>query len=352
MQLLLFEQTMSDHIRKEQICQNCGNFVKDTFCGNCGQKNSDSRHAFWHLFTHFISDLFHYDNSFWTSLRVLLFKPGKLSEEYMDGKRKSQINPFSLYIFISFVAIFSAGFLPNSSKINDLIRENLSRVDTKKNFDNFLTNKIVKDSDGKEILPKDEYTKGEVVSILKFYKKDLEELSNFVNSLKQDGPKTLFILMPIFAFFLWFFYRKKRKYYFDSGIFTLHLFSYTFALFILFVALSKGIYTINPSWNHLSIVNFFLLAWIIYFLVACVKFYKDSWFKVILKSIFILFINALLYVFIFVGLIFFEGYFKTNLISSETENNRPVKNLDKKIKEEFSKDLQKTLKETKKDSLP
>ncbi|WP_313029343.1 hypothetical protein [Soonwooa sp.] len=39
-------------------------------------------------------------------------------------------------------------------------------------------------------------------------------------------PKALFIYLPIFAFFLWIFHNKKKWWYFDHDIFTLHYFSF------------------------------------------------------------------------------------------------------------------------------
>ena len=58
-------------------------------------------------------------------------------------------------------------------------------------------------------------------------------------------PKALFVYMPLFAFFLWLFHRKKKWWFFDHGIFTLHYFSFlllliTLLYFILFLGRIGG----------------------------------------------------------------------------------------------------------------
>jgi hypothetical protein len=55
--------------------------------------------------------------------------------------------------------------------------------------------------------------------------KDEERGEKAIEFFIRNLPKALFIYMPIFAFWVWMFHNKRRHYYFDSGIFTLHFFS-------------------------------------------------------------------------------------------------------------------------------
>ena len=106
-------------IRKNKTCQNCGAFVEHHFCPKCGQENSESRQTFYHLFTHFIFDFLHYESSFWRTTKHLFLSPGKLSLEYMNGRRKKYVNPFTFYIFISFIAFFVPAILPEAPDYDD-----------------------------------------------------------------------------------------------------------------------------------------------------------------------------------------------------------------------------------------
>ncbi len=54
--------------------------------------------------------------------------------------------------------------------------------------------------------------------------KNLKE--KFLENFGHNIPKAIFLYMPIFALLLWLFHNKKKWYYFDHGIFTLHYFSF------------------------------------------------------------------------------------------------------------------------------
>lgn len=90
-------------LRQDKHCLNCGTEVPERYCTHCGQENAIPHESFSHLVKHFIGDVLHYDSQFLTTLKYLLFRPGRLTKEYMAGKRVSYVNPIKLYIFISFV---------------------------------------------------------------------------------------------------------------------------------------------------------------------------------------------------------------------------------------------------------
>lgn len=105
---------MSHHpIREEKNCLNCGNTVEERFCPKCGQENIINRPSFHYLFSHFAEDFVHYDSGFWKTLKTLLFKPGRIIRDYLDGKRKTYMPPVKLYIFVSFLAFFVPYLLPD-----------------------------------------------------------------------------------------------------------------------------------------------------------------------------------------------------------------------------------------------
>jgi len=90
--------------RKEKDCLNCGTIVHGRYCHICGQENRDPKESFWHILTHFFSDITHFDGKFFTTVKDLAFKPGFLSKEYIKGRRASYLDPIRMYVFTS--AIF------------------------------------------------------------------------------------------------------------------------------------------------------------------------------------------------------------------------------------------------------
>lgn len=89
---------------------NCGAALHGRFCHYCGQENIAPKDSFWHLVTHFVYDIIHFDGKFFSTLKYLLFRPGFLSHEYLRGRRADYLHPIRMYVFTSaffFLIFFS-----------------------------------------------------------------------------------------------------------------------------------------------------------------------------------------------------------------------------------------------------
>ncbi len=96
--------------RVEKICLNCNAATYGRYCHVCGQENIETKESFWHLVTHFVYDITHFDGKFFSTLKYLLFRPGYLSQEYLIGRRTSYLHPIRMYVFTSaffFLIFFS-----------------------------------------------------------------------------------------------------------------------------------------------------------------------------------------------------------------------------------------------------
>jgi len=89
-------------------CLNCSTMLTadDRFCPCCGQKSDTHKmtmghiwHDLWHAFTHTDKGIIHL-------MRELLFRPGHVAREYVDGKRKKYYNPFSFLVIVVAIATF------------------------------------------------------------------------------------------------------------------------------------------------------------------------------------------------------------------------------------------------------
>lgn len=99
-------------------CLNCEQVLNktDRFCPNCSQLNSTKKLHFKDLFNEFFGSLFAYDSRIMLTLRVLLFKPGKISKDYIQGKRMRYANPFRFYLSVSIVFFLLSGLLNKISE--------------------------------------------------------------------------------------------------------------------------------------------------------------------------------------------------------------------------------------------
>ncbi|MBO9583798.1 MAG: DUF3667 domain-containing protein [Flavobacterium sp.] len=305
-------------IREDKTCLNCRHVVEQKYCPNCGQENSDSRKTFHHLFVHFFEDLTHYENAFWKTIKNLLFKPSTLTKEYLSGKRLSYLAPVRLYIFISFITFLLIAMFPSKisgdidkseKEINKEISKATKDLDIKKENKKYFTFLNMKKIDSlqkygreDEKLNASSYWFAEKASHVteKYSKKEIYE--KFVDSFFHNLPKILFIIMPFFAFFLWLFHNKKKWYYFDHGIFTLHYFSFLLLIFLIMFIIDRvvGLFGENSPLSFISgITTFVGSIWMCYyFYPAHHRFYGESRIVSFVKSVLLFVINSFFILFL------------------------------------------------------
>ena len=98
------------HPTAQSRCANCGTALAGSFCGQCGQRAPIHRtlaevgHELLHGITHF-------DGKAWTTLPMLLFRPGKLTRDYIRGHRARYIAPVPLFLLVVFLMFFVLSFL-------------------------------------------------------------------------------------------------------------------------------------------------------------------------------------------------------------------------------------------------
>ena len=90
--------------RVEKNCLNCNAQVIGKYCHVCGQENILPKESLGHLINHYFQDITHFDGKFFSSIKLLIFRPGYLSTQYVKGKRSAYLNPIRMYVFTS--AIF------------------------------------------------------------------------------------------------------------------------------------------------------------------------------------------------------------------------------------------------------
>ena len=93
----------------EGNCLNCGAKLEGEFCHECGQKAHVHRtlSAFFHDLAH---GVLHFEGKIWRTLPLLAWKPGELTQSYIEGKRASFVSPLALFLFSVFLmfAVVSA----------------------------------------------------------------------------------------------------------------------------------------------------------------------------------------------------------------------------------------------------
>ena len=339
------------HQRKENNCLNCGTILNGRYCHNCGQENVEVKESAWHFFVHFINDITHFDGKFFTTLKDLLFKPGFLSREYMNGRRVKYLNPIRMYLFTSFIffliffslvsindlQIKSDGFTLNNktmaevekmpspefdeftaklNKGNPMSRSEFNDyIDSVKlaggihfseksylnqaQYDSLLKSGKVKDNWLQKML-----VRKEIEFNAKYNHDQVQTVRALIESIIHHFPKMLFVSLPFVALLFKLLYiRHKDFFYVSHGIFTLHLYIFVFIAMLFSIGFSK-LQTLS-NWSWIGYVNVVLTLAIFFYLYKAMRnFYQQSRGKTILKYIIFLGSFLCLIVFLFVVLFF------------------------------------------------
>lgn len=99
---ILRETDIADgHVMAIESCLNCGTALSGQYCGNCGQRARSRLISMWELLSDAFGDLFELDSRIWKTLVPLLVRPGKLTYEYLQGRRACFMPPFRTYLVLS-----------------------------------------------------------------------------------------------------------------------------------------------------------------------------------------------------------------------------------------------------------
>ncbi len=96
-------------------CNNCGHplDISDRYCPNCSQANSTKKLSLKDFFDEFFSSLISYDSKLLKTLSALLIRPGKITKDFINGRRVSYTNPFRFLLSLSIVYFLMLNFTGN-----------------------------------------------------------------------------------------------------------------------------------------------------------------------------------------------------------------------------------------------
>ena len=99
-------------------CLNCGAELKGKYCHACGQEAIGKVPSIWKFIMVYINHTFVWDPRFFRTLKLLVLKPGQLTNDYFAGKHHSQEHPIKLNMFLLFVFITMFVFFSSPDKLS------------------------------------------------------------------------------------------------------------------------------------------------------------------------------------------------------------------------------------------
>lgn len=282
--------------REEKLCLNCSTVLHGRFCHVCGQENIEQREPIWVIMLSFIESITFFNSKFFETLIPFIFKPGFLTNEYNLGKRNRYLNPVKMYFFLSFLfflVFYGAGAktevivynlsstVQNDSVSYDSANNTALDIQIPTGIDNWYTRKLAK-------LREQALKEGNNGVLLTLNQKFLDNI-----------PTVIFLIMPFLALIFKLFFRK--KYFIDHLIYSLHIHSFGFFVFLIITFLPL---ILPNEIKFVAYIGFLLLA--IYLFKSIKVVYAQSWVLSITKGLVI----SLLY-----SIVFGIGFFINILVA-------------------------------------
>jgi len=171
----------------------------------------------------FLGDYFTFDSLIVRSVRPLIFNPGFLTLEYIAGKRVRYIPPLRMFIFISILFFLILG------------------------------------------------------PVEKTVQAEVSEESEFLDTFFSVWfPRLFFLLLPLFALYLYVLFRKPGRFYLMHFIFSVHYHAFIFLLLSVMVILIDYIFPSSVFLSQWSLMITILLLQL-YLLVALRNVYEQKW---------------------------------------------------------------------------
>ena len=98
--------------RTDFACRNCGSPATLKFCPECGQETTLHPPTLGEFLHEFVGHYVALEGALWRTLRLLLTKPGRLTREYLDGRRRQYVLPLRLYLTCSFLFFLVLKLMP------------------------------------------------------------------------------------------------------------------------------------------------------------------------------------------------------------------------------------------------
>lgn len=217
-------------------CRNCETTLDGEFCPACGQKDIDLERPFFALLSETVSEAVDLDGRAFRTVKTLFRHPGRLTEEFLAGRRRTYTSPLRLYLFIS-VSFF---ILMAWVAARGLLLEHGQTIFT-----------------------------------------DAPVQARFMSD---QMPKLMFLLLPVFALMLKAVF--PRRLYFDHLIHSVHLHCAAFVILAVMLPVEK---VASENLPALILQVAMLFYFIVYLLLSLRRVYSISWIQSIGRSTAVLF---------------------------------------------------------------
>jgi Protein of unknown function (DUF3667) len=292
-------------------CENCGTPLTGPYCAQCGQPAIDYHRSFGSLLADAADAFFNFDARFLQSFGLLLFKPWRLTNEFVEGKRARHVHPLRVYLIASVFFFLVINFLSKNAHLeNDRSPKHseftlavssptpipLLAHTPAPAFSLGLSARpsptpSVTDEDDTSIVQFDGDGKEDHSGFGGWLEKRAKEKIGptgdrgdlFLKTLIQNIAPMVLCCIPLFALVLKILYVFKRRFYIEHLVFALHIHAFVFFSTLLIIGIGFLLHWKAPAAFTPLVCTFLGFAVVIQLLVAIRKVYRQNWLATLFK---------------------------------------------------------------------
>lgn len=284
--------------RKMTHCENCGAPLVGRYCAECGQPAVDYHRSFGTLIADAADAFLNLDERFLKTFVLVLFKPWRLTNEFLAGRRQRYVHPLRLYLLASVAFFFVIRGLEHfNPKHHAMVLDGKPKhsettpAPSPSASPSSPTETKTDEDGGKSFNFTDEDHSNSPFE--KWMKSRVKEKIGptgdrgdlFLKALIDNiGPMVL-CCIPLFAFVLKLLYIFKKRFYIEHLVFALHTHAFVFLSTLLIIGIGFLLHWKTPVLTPI-VCTFLGFAVVTGLLVAIRRVYQQNWFATLFKFAF------------------------------------------------------------------
>jgi hypothetical protein len=253
-----------------RCCLNCAAVLTGRYCANCGQAADVHVPSTGELIHEALEGFTHSDSRLWRTLYLLWFKPGKLTQEFVAGRRAAYLPPFRLYLVLSILFFLVASVSPMQAQMRTFDTKT-SRIGMSEPECADLHMTLF----GRNLDQRLTHTCAEIAR---------DHGANLLHVAVGAAPKAMFIFLPLIAFLHMLMYWRPRHPYAEHLLFFLHVHAFFFSVMTIAVLSADA----TDLWSGLkplsSLAAYLPWSLLLYTVIAMHRVFGRGWALTMLKA--------------------------------------------------------------------